>query len=210
MVETSLVPTACFMLATDDPSQPAHSPHSLRFVSEQLWKARTVLLFGEIDMRLAETVSAQLMALAAADTAPIRLLINSPGGHVEAGDTLHDVIRFIQPKVLVVGTGWVASAAALVYVGTARELRFALPNTRFLLHEPRGGASGQASDVEIEASQVLAMRARLNRIFADATGQPLEKIARETQRNHWMSAEAAREYGLVGRIVESTSDLPTA
>lgn len=169
-----------------------------------------MLLFGEIDMRLAETVSAQLLGLAAEHDAPIRLLINSPGGHVEAGDTLHDVIRFIGTKVLVVGTGWVASAAALVYVAADREQRFALPNTRFLLHEPRGGASGQASDVEIEATQVLEMRARLNRIFSERTGQPLEKIARETQRNHWMAAEAARQYGLVGRIVANTSELPHA
>lgn len=193
----------------DDESREAQAP-APPFVAEQLWKARTLLLFGEISMRLAETVSAQLLSLAAAGDGPIRLLINSPGGHVEAGDTLHDVIRFITPKVLVVGTGWVASAAALVYVAAEREDRFALPNTRFLLHEPRGGASGQASDVEIEAVQVLAMRARLNRIFAERTGQALEKIARETQRNHWMSAEAAREYGLVGRIVSSTSELPTA
>lgn len=186
------------------------APLASPLVAERLWKARTVLLFGEIDMRLAETVSAQLLGLAAEHDAPIRLLINSPGGHVEAGDTLHDVIRFIGTKVLVVGTGWVASAAALVYVAADREQRFALPNTRFLLHEPRGGASGQASDVEIEATQVLEMRARLNRIFSERTGQPLEKIARETQRNHWMAAEAARQYGLVGRIVANTSELPHA
>lgn len=185
----------------------ATSTRPLPRVVDELWRARTLLLFGEVTMQLAETVSAQLLALASSSDAPIRLLINSPGGHVEAGDTLHDVIRFVAPKVIVLGTGWVASAAALIYVAAPLEQRFALPNTRFLLHEPRGGASGPASDVEIEASQVLSMRARLNRIFADATGQPIEKMARETQRNHWMSAEAAREYGLVGRIIQHASEL---
>lgn len=205
MVQQPPRPETCVMPDADQRETPGlASP----LVTEQLWKARTVLLFGEISMRLAEVVSAQLLGLAAAGNEPIRVLINSPGGHVEAGDTLHDVIRFIGPKVLVVGTGWVASAAALVYVAAERERRFALPNTRFLLHEPRGGASGQASDVEIEAAQVLSMRARLNRIFSERTGQPLDKIARETQRNHWMNAEAAREYGLVGRIVSITSELP--
>ena len=192
-------------MPTDDSKEaPVHTPSR---VFDELWRARTLLLFGEITMQLAETVSAQLLALASASDAPIRVVINSPGGHVEAGDTLHDVIRFIDSKVLVLGTGWVASAAALVYVAAPRERRFSLPNTRFLLHEPRGGASGPASDVEIEASQVLSMRARLNRIFAEATGQPIEKIARETQRNHWMSAEAAEEYGLVGRIVSRVAEL---
>jgi ATP-dependent Clp protease, protease subunit len=208
MVGVALVPHSISMPTPDEGSEAPF--RSSAQVLEQLWKTRTLLLFGEITMRLAETVSAQLLALAAESSAPIRILINSPGGHVEAGDTLHDVLSFIEPKVLVVGTGWVASAAALIYAGAPREQRFALPNTRFLLHEPRGGASGQASDVEIEAGQVLAMRARLNRIFADATGQPIEKIARETQRNHWMTAEAAREYGLVGRIVQRTSELPAA
>ncbi|HET9929720.1 MAG TPA: ATP-dependent Clp protease proteolytic subunit [Polyangiaceae bacterium] len=192
-------------MPTDAPNPP--SVHPPPRVFDELWKARTLLLFGEITMQLAEVVSAQILALASASDAPIRLLINSPGGHVEAGDTIHDVIRFVDARVVAVGTGWVASAAALVYVAAPRERRLSLPNTRFLLHEPRGGASGPASDVEIEASQVLSMRARLNRIFAEATGQPIEKIARETQRNHWMNAEAARDYGLVGRIVSRVGEL---
>lgn len=193
------------VMPTDAPNPP--SVHPPPRVFDELWKARTLLLFGEITMQLAEVVSAQILALASASDAPIRLLINSPGGHVEAGDTIHDVIRFVDARVVAVGTGWVASAAALVYVAAPRERRLSLPNTRFLLHEPRGGASGPASDVEIEASQVLSMRARLNRIFAEATGQPIEKIARETQRNHWMNAEAARDYGLVGRIVSRVGEL---
>jgi ATP-dependent Clp protease protease subunit len=176
-------------------------------VREHLFAARTVLVFGEITSALAESVSAQLLALAQRGTDPIRIVIHSQGGHVESGDTIHDVIRFIGPRVRMLGTGWVASAGALIYAAAPRENRFALPNTRFLLHQPLGGVGGQASDVEIEARQILAMRRRLNAIFAEATGQTLEKIARDTERNHWLNAEEAREYGLVGTVVTSASEL---
>jgi ATP-dependent Clp protease protease subunit len=180
----------------------------LHATAEALLRARTVLFFGEIDATLAREVVANLLALAADSRAPIRLVINSPGGHVESGDSIHDVVRFIEAPVYAIGTGWVASAAALVYVGVPRERRFALPNTRFLLHQPRGGIGGPASDVEIEARQVLAMHERLNRLFARETGQPYEKIVRDTMRNHWLTAAEAKEYGLVHAIVEDASELP--
>jgi ATP-dependent Clp protease protease subunit len=197
-----------------EPSQPNEpSPDALgeprvrSRVASRLYDSRTVLVFGEIDMRLAERVGAELLALSAESPAPIRVLINSPGGHVESGDTIHDLIRFIEPEVTVIGSGWVASAGALIFVAAPRERRLALPNTRFLLHQPTGGVGGPASDVEIEAKQILAMRARLNRIFAEATGRPFEQIARDTERNHWLSAEEAVRYGLVGRIVEGTAEV---
>ncbi len=176
-------------------------------VQDHLFAARTVLLFGEITSALAETVAAQLLALADRGDDPIRLVIHSQGGHVESGDTIHDVIRFVTAPVYVLGTGWVASAGALVFAAARREHRFALPNTRFLLHQPLGGVGGPASDIEIEARQILGMRRRLNQIFAEATGQPLEKIERDTDRNHWMNAEEAREYGLVGHIVQRADQL---
>jgi len=188
----------------DPPTPTAVSPIAL----ERLFAARTVLLFGEVTAALAERVAAQLLALATAGPKPIRLYINSPGGHVESGDSLHDVIRFIGPEVHAVGSGWVASAGALIYAACERRNRYALPNTRFLLHEPSGGIRGPAADIEIEARQVLAMRARLNAIFARATGQTEEKIARDTERNHWMSAEEAVAYGLAGRIIERADELP--
>jgi ATP-dependent Clp protease protease subunit len=177
-------------------------------VQKRLFEARTVLIFGEISMPLAQSTCAELLALDAESRKPIRVLINSPGGHVESGDTVRDVLRYVESEVRIVGTGWVASAGALIYTAVPRERRFALPNTRFMLHQPSGGVGGPASDVEIEAQQILAVRARLNRIFADATGQPLEKIARDTERNHWLNAEEAVAYGLVGRIVFSATDLP--
>ena len=191
-----------------DAAKPEESAEPTRLL-ERLFYARTVLIFGEVTPRLAETASAQLLALAASGPEPIRVLISSPGGHVESGDVLHDVIQFIEPEVKMIGTGWVASAGALIYVAAKRENRFALPNTRFLLHEPSGGMSGPVADLEIEARQVLAMRARLLGIFSEATGQPVEKMARETSRNHWLSVEQALDYGLVGRIVRHVSELTT-
>ncbi|WP_437908604.1 ATP-dependent Clp protease proteolytic subunit [Sorangium sp. So ce327] len=177
-------------------------------IQSSLLRSRTVLIFGEITSELAQATTAQLLALASDDgEKPIRILIHSPGGHVESGDTIHDVIRFIRPEVKVIGTGWVASAGALIFVAARRENRFALPNTRFLLHQPLGGVRGPASDIEIEAAQILAARERLNRIFAAATGQAPAKIAQETERNLWMTAREAQEYGLVHRIVESALEV---
>jgi ATP-dependent Clp protease protease subunit len=188
------------------PADPTLSREPNRLTKAHLFEARTVLLFGEVTMALAESVTAELLALAARGPEPIRLVINSPGGHVEAGDTVHDMIRFIEPEVIAIGTGWVASAGALIFAGAARENRLALPNTRFLLHQPTGGFGGRASDIEVETRQILAMRERLNRIFAEATDQPYEKVVRDTDRNHWMTAEEALAYGLVGRIIERASE----
>jgi ATP-dependent Clp protease protease subunit len=182
---------------------------SSSLVRDHLFAARTVLIFGEVTSAMAESVCAQLWALAEQSLDPIRIVIHSQGGHVEAGDTIHDLIRFIAPPVRVLGTGWVASAGALIFAAARRENRLALPNTRFLLHQPLGGVGGPASDVEIEARQILAMRQRLNGIFAQATGQTPEKIARDTDRNHWMTAEEARDYGLVGAIVQSADEFRT-
>jgi ATP-dependent Clp protease protease subunit len=176
-------------------------------VIERLLRARTIIISGEITQRLAATVSSQLLALAAESDADITIFLNSQGGHVEAGDTIHDLIRFIRPKTRMIGTGWVASAGALIYVAVARERRFCLPNTRFLLHQPAGGAGGSASDIDIEAREILRMRDRLNRIFSRETGQPLERIEEDTHRNFWLGAEAALRYGLVGRIIEQAADL---
>jgi ATP-dependent Clp protease protease subunit len=176
-------------------------------VQNALFKSRTVLVFGEIDMRLAERVTAQMTALAAESDAPIRMLINSPGGHVESGDTIHDMIRFCGAPVTVIGTGWVASAGAHIFLGAEKERRLCLPNTRFLLHQPAGGMRGQASDIQIEAEQIIRMRDRVNRMIAEETGQTVDKIVKDTQRNFWMNAEEAVEYGIVSRIIKNTSEV---
>jgi ATP-dependent Clp protease protease subunit len=176
-------------------------------ITERLLRARTIIISGEINQRVAATVMGQLLAMAAESEDDITVYINSQGGHVEAGDTIHDMIRFVIPRVKMIGTGWVASAGALIYVSVPREQRFCLPNTRFLLHQPAGGAGGSASDIEIEAREILRMRDRLNRIFARETGQPLERIEEDTHRNFWLDAEAAVKYGIAGKIIQSASDL---
>jgi ATP-dependent Clp protease, protease subunit len=174
---------------------------------ERLFCSRTLVIAGEINQKVAADVIAQLIAMAGESDDPITIYINSQGGHVESGDTIHDLVRFIKPRVRMIGTGWVASAGALIYVAAPLEDRYCLPNTRFLLHQPSGGAGGTAADIEIEAREILRMRERINRIFADRTGQPLERIERDTRRNFWLDAEEAKEYGLVGRIVRHVDEL---
>lgn len=177
------------------------------FVAERLFQARTVIISGEINQKVAAAVTSQLLALAAESNEDITCYINSQGGHVEAGDTIHDMVRFLTPRVRMVGTGWVASIAALIFVAVPREDRYCLPNTRFLLHQPAGGAGGSAADIEIEAREILKMRDRLNKVLAEQTGQPLEKIEDDTRRNFWLSAEEAKKYGIVGKIIKEQKEL---
>ena len=176
-------------------------------VGDRLYRTRSIVVSGEINQALAARVTSQLLALAAENDQPITMYLNSQGGHVEAGDTIHDIIRFVNAPVRMLGTGWVASAGALIYVSVPRERRLCLPNTRFLLHQPAGASGGAAADIEIEAREILRMRDRLNRIFAKATGQPLERIEEDTMRNFWLDAENAVRYGLAGQIIERQSQL---
>jgi len=191
----------------DDQARKPDMPMTSGPVQNALFKGRTVLVFGEIDMRLAERVTAQLLAMAADNDKDIRVIINSPGGHVESGDTIHDVIRFCGPKVKVIGTGWVASAGAHIFLGAAKENRLCLPNTRFLLHQPAGGVRGQASDIQIEAEEIVKMRDRVNRMISQETGQPYDRVVKDTQRNFWMGAEEAKAYGVVSRIISRTDEV---
>ncbi|WP_309644792.1 ATP-dependent Clp protease proteolytic subunit [Phenylobacterium sp.] len=191
----------------DETSRKPDMPMTAGPVQNALYKSRTVLVFGEIDMRLAERVTAQLLALAAESDKPIKVVINSPGGHVESGDTVHDMIRYCGPQVKVIGTGWVASAGASIFLGAQKENRFCLPNTRFLLHQPMGGVRGQASDIQIEAEEIVKMRERVNRMIAKETGQTYDRIVKDTQRNFWMGAEAAVEYGLVSKIINNATEV---
>ena len=191
----------------DENSRKPDMPMTAGPVQNALYKSRTVLIFGEIDMRLAERVTAQITAFAGESDKPIRVIINSPGGHVESGDTIHDMIRFCGATVKVIGTGWVASAGAHIFLGATKENRLCLPNTRFLLHQPAGGVRGQASDIQIEAEEIIKMQDRLNRLIARETGQTFERVVKDTQRNFWMSAEEAVAYGLVGKIITDASEV---
>ena len=189
----------------DDEKPRGPEPQSSE-ISKALFKSRTVLVFGEVDMKMAERVTAQLLAYAESE-GDIRVIVNSPGGHVESGDTIHDMIRFVGNRVKMIGTGWVASAGAHIYLGAKRENRYCLPFTRFLLHQPLGGVRGQASDITIEAEEIIKMRARLIKEIAMETGQPYEKVVTDTERNFWMGAEEALKYGLVGKIVTNASEV---
>jgi ATP-dependent Clp protease protease subunit len=171
------------------------------------FKSRTVIVAGEINDKLAQRTVAHLLALAEESDKPINMLISSPGGHVESGDMIHDVIKFIRPTVRTIGSGWVASAGALIFVGAQRQNRFCLPNTRFLLHQPSGGIGGSTSDMMIQAEQIRLMRERLNQIMADATGQTVERIAKDTNRDFWLTTQEAVDYGLVGKIIRSVTEL---
>jgi len=177
------------------------------FMDEKLFKSRAITIFGEINDKLARSVTEKLLALSAESDDPISIYISSPGGHVESGDVVYDMIKFIKPVVKVIGTGWVASAATTIYLAAAKEHRFSLPNTRFLVHQPSGGSMGDATDIKIQAEQIIKMRARINQLIAKETGQPLERVAKDTDRDHWMTAEEAIEYGIVSKIVTSFMEI---
>ena len=193
----------------DDSERNDTVSNQVNVLENRLLSERRVLVFGTIDDKLARDVCARLLTLASESSEPIDVFINSPGGHVESGDTIHDMVRFIDSSapVRMVGTGWVASAGATIYLGARKEQRYALPNTRFMLHQPLGGAQGQATDIAIEAREIVKIRERINRLIAEATGQQYEKIAEDTDRNYWMSAAEAVEYGVVGQLIQSLVDL---
>ncbi|HKX65255.1 MAG TPA: ATP-dependent Clp protease proteolytic subunit [Rhizomicrobium sp.] len=189
----------------DDDKSKAPEPQSSE-IAKALFKSRTVLIFGEVDMKMAERVTAQLLAYAESE-GDIRVIVNSPGGHVESGDTIHDMIRFVGNRVKMIGTGWVASAGAHIFLGAKKQNRYCLPFTRFLLHQPLGGVRGQASDITIEAEEILKMRARLIKEIAAETGQPYEKVVADTERNFWMGAEEAVKYGLAAKVISSADQV---
>jgi len=176
-------------------------------LESSLLKHRTLTLFGEISQRLAQRTAEKLLSLSFESDDPITIYLGSPGGHVESGDTIFDMIGYIKPKVRVVGTGWVGSIATHIYLAPEKEDRLCLPNTRFLIHQPAGGFGGDASDIEIHAREIIKTRERINQIIAERTGQPLEKVAEDTDRDYWMSAEESVEYGLVGKIIASVDEL---
>lgn len=176
-------------------------------IAKLYFKSRNVIVAGEINDKLAQRTVAHLLALSEESDDPINMLISSPGGHVESGDMIHDIIKFIRPTVRCIGSGWVASAGALIFVGAAKENRYCLPNTRFLLHQPSGGIRGTSTDMMIQAEQVRLMRERLNQIFAEATGQDVARIEKDTARDFWLTTQEALDYGLLGKVITSVDEL---
>lgn len=168
---------------------------------------RTILVSGEIDQDVAERTIAQALILDAASHDPIRVLISSQGGHVDSGYAIHDVLQYIDSPVITVGAGWVASIAVPILLSAQKKNRYSLPNTRFLLHQPSGGAGGQASDIRIAAEEILKLRERLNKLIADETGRSVEQVTHDCDRNFWMSAEQALDYGLISKIIKRQSEI---
>ena len=192
---------------SDEDSKESKSFGRSGFLDEKLFKSRTITIFGEIDEKVARSVTERLLALAAESDDPIIIYISSPGGHVESGDVVYDMINFIKPDVKIIGTGWVASAATTIFLAAKKINRFALPNTRFLVHQPSGGSRGDATDIAIQAEQIVKMKTRINQLIADETGQPLERVAEDTDRDYWMSVEEALDYGILGKVVKSSTEI---
>jgi len=152
-------------------------------------------------------VISTLLLLDARSQDLIKVIVSSPGGHVDSGYAIHDMMRFIKSPVAAIGAGWVASIAVPILLGADKDKRFSLPNTRFLLHQPSGGAGGQASDIRIEAQEILKIRTRINQLISDETGRKVEEVAKDSDRNFWMNAKEALDYGLICRIISNADDI---
>ncbi len=188
----------------DKPEKPERADS----LAEQLsFKSRFVLVFGEVNHTTARSTCERLIALSQESEAPISVLISSPGGHVESGDAIHDMIRFVRAPVTTIGTGWVASAGTHIFLAAPKDRRVCLPNTRFMIHQPGGGAGGPATDIAIQAKEILRTRERIARVIATQTDQPLKKVLADMERDFWMSAEEAIDYGIVSRIIETHEEL---
>ncbi len=195
------------MIKLNGMEEAAEAAKQFQFFERTLFDRRTLTLFGEINTEVARRTTEKLLALSYVSDDPITIYIGSPGGHVESGDTIYDVIRFIKPEVRTVGTGWVGSIATHIYLAVDKANRFCLPNTRFLIHQPAGGFGGTAADVEIHAREILKTRERINRVIAEQTGQSIERVTKDTERDYWMGPEESVEYGIVGKIIRSISEL---
>ncbi len=178
------------------------------FLGRSLIKTRTILISDSVDHKLTARVTAQLLYLDNEDAeAPIKLFINSPGGSADDGFAIYDMIRFVRPRVKIISTGLSASAATVIMLAARKEDRFALPNARIMIHQPSMRSHGAAEDIKRTAEQILKLRARINELYAEETGQPLEKVTEDTDRDYWMTASEAVDYGLICRVVTELSEL---
>ncbi len=176
-------------------------------ISEKMMKTRTILLSGEVNKELAEKVVRQLLLLEAEGDDPIKVFIDSPGGDVDAGFAIFDMMRFVKPDVYTVGMGLVASAGALILLASPKEFRLALPNSHYLIHQPLSGIRGVATEIEIHARELEKLRKKLNELISTETGQDIAKVEKDTDRDYWMNASEALAYGLVSRVISKRSEL---
>lgn len=173
----------------------------------RLLKTRTILLSGEINKAQAQRVISRLVLFEDASEEPIKVFIDSPGGDADAGYAIFDMMRFVKPPVYMIGMGLVASAAAIILLAAPKERRLALPNSHYLIHQPLSGMRGVATEIEIHAREIERIRVRINKLISAETGQPMEKVEKDTDRDYWMTAEEAIEYGLVSRVVTRREEL---
>jgi len=173
----------------------------------RMLKSRTILVSGEIDKPLAERVIRSLILLEEESVDPIRVYIDSPGGDADAGYAIFDMMRFVKPPVTMIGMGLVASAAAIIILAAPRERRVGLPNSHYLIHQPMSGTRGVATEIEIHAKEIEKLRERINRMISEETGQPLEKVEKDTDRDYWMNSEEAVAYGLLSRVIRTRAEL---
>ena len=176
------------------------------FISKLL-KMRTVMVTDEVTKKMAQQIVTQLLLLEGEGNDDVKMFINSPGGDADAGFAIYDVMRFVKPKIKAICAGVAASAAVIILLGARKENRLSLPNARVLIHQPSTGIHGTAADIQIEASEILKCREKINRLISVETGQPMEKVESDTKRNFWMSAEEALKYGLVSKIIQKSDDL---
>jgi ATP-dependent Clp protease, protease subunit len=197
-------------VANDDGSDEKEKEKAGDILIGKMLKTRSILLSGEVNKELAERVVRQLLLLEAEGDDPVRVFIDSPGGDVDAGFAIFDMLRFIKPKIYIIGMGLVASAGALILLAADAEDRVGLPNSHYLIHQPLSGMRGVATDIEIHAREIERTRERINRIISGSTGLDIAKVEKDTDRDYWMSAEEAKEYGLISRIVRTRDELEDA
>jgi ATP-dependent Clp protease protease subunit len=186
----------------EEAKQETHDPLITRML-----KTRTIMLSGEVNKDLAEKTIRQLILLEDMGDDPIRIFIDSPGGDADAGYAIFDMIRFVKPEVWTIGMGLVASAAAIIQLASPKEFRIGLPNSHYLIHQPLSGIRGVATDIEIHARELEKLRAKINKLISDETGNSFEQVEKDTDRDFWMNAEEAVKYGLISRIAVRREEL---
>jgi ATP-dependent Clp protease protease subunit len=196
------------MQMQDKPTEPetGNRPDEGMMFTRML-KSRTVLVSGEINKPLAERVIRSLILLEEESLDPIKVFIDSPGGDADAGYAIFDMMRFVKPQITMIGMGLVASAAAIIILAAPKAHRVGLPNSHYLIHQPMSGTRGVATEIEIHAKEIEKLRAKINRLIAEETGQPLDQVEKHTDRDYWMNAEEAVSYGVISRVIRTRAEL---
>jgi len=191
----------------DDDSNDEKQENWQDLLTGKMLKTRTILLSGEIRKGLAEKTIRQLLLMEAMGDEPVRIFIDSPGGDADAGYAIFDMIRFIKPPVWTIGMGLVASAAAIIQLAAPKDRRLGLPNSHYLIHQPLSGIRGVATDIEIHARELEKLRAKINTLIAEETGNPAEQVEKDTDRDYWMSAQEAVKYGLISKVITNRNEM---